>query len=48
MIQMEHLQVLETLDQVEVEVDIKHHLVFQVVVEMVVLVSSSLHIPLDK
>ena len=38
----------ETLDQVEVEVDIKHHLIFQVVVEMVVLVSSSSHIQPDK
>ena len=48
MIQMEHLQVLETLDQVEVEVDIKHHLIFQVVVEMVVLVLLSLPILFDK
>ena len=41
---MEHLQVLETLDQVEVEVDIKPHPTFQVVVDMAVLVLLSLHI----
>tara|TARA_B100000085_G_scaffold6941_1_gene6377 strand:- start:54 stop:164 length:111 start_codon:yes stop_codon:yes gene_type:complete len=33
---------------VEVEVDIKHHLIFQVVVDKEELVSSSLHIQLDK